>query len=194
MKKLNYYNDLFYMDETSPSGIRWKIDIKSGKYKKKVEKCAGDVAGVASVNGKTSYWKVQFSVAGKRYYTTAHIVIWTLLHGGYEKPYVVDHIDGDGLNNNVENLRLVTTEVNSRNMKKNVRNSSGYTGVYFMECSYCSYWVAYWRENKRSRSKCFRIDLNDPFSSERELQKAIQFRKGKLDINSSEGWTNRHGE
>lgn len=45
------------------------------------------------------------------------------------KDMVTDHIDGNGLNNQRENLRLCTHSENLRNRKKNTNNTSGYKGV-----------------------------------------------------------------
>lgn len=41
----------------------------------------------------------------------------------------VDHIDGDGLNNQKENLRLVTPQQNNCNRAKRSTNTSGFKGV-----------------------------------------------------------------
>jgi len=45
-----------------------------------------------------------------------HRAIWAIVHG--EWPNVIDHIDGDGLNNRISNLRNVDSFVNMKNKRR----------------------------------------------------------------------------
>lgn len=60
----------------------------------------------------------------------AHRVAWFLLHGIWPSGDI-DHIDGDGLNNKIVNLRDVSRQVNTRNATISKNNSSGVNGVTF---------------------------------------------------------------
>jgi len=79
--------------------------------------------GCKSNSGNKTYIKIWTS--GRLYF--AHQLVF-LLHHGYI-PKTIDHIDGDSLNNRIENLRAVTTSQNLQNTKKRKTNKSGYKGV-----------------------------------------------------------------
>ena len=57
-----------------------------------------------------------------------HHVIWAWHHGVWPSLHI-DHIDGNGLNNKISNLREVTIQENNKNLPKFKNNTSGRTGV-----------------------------------------------------------------
>lgn len=60
----------------------------------------------------------------------AHRIIW-FMHTGLDPVGLdIDHVDGNPLNNKIENLRLCDHKSNCMNSVKSVRNTSGYKGVY----------------------------------------------------------------
>ena len=61
-------------------------------------------------------------------YFAHRLVAQAFLPNPENKP-VVDHIDGDTMNNYIGNLRWATSEENARNTKKYRNNTSGVTGV-----------------------------------------------------------------
>jgi hypothetical protein len=98
----------------------------------------GDEAGCVHGNG---YREV--GIRGKVY--GIHRVVFLMFHGYIPKQ--VDHIDGNPLNNNVENLRAANSSVNGFNRKINVSSSSGVKNV--SRCSVRNKWtVAIMRDGK----------------------------------------------
>lgn len=59
------------------------------------------------------------AINGKRFY--AHRIIWKMTCG-YD-PVEIDHINGNRIDNRIENLREVTRAVNNRNMGRGARSS-----------------------------------------------------------------------
>lgn len=75
-------------------------------------------------HGNTSYAKRHTESGGKR--KTVY------MHRELMKPEIgemVDHIDGNGLNNQRQNLRICTNSQNQFNSKKQSNNTSGFKGV-----------------------------------------------------------------
>lgn len=62
---------------------------------------------------------------------------------------VVDHIDGDGLNNRRSNLRIATQAENLRNCRKPSTNTSGVKGVHW--CKRNKKWQAQIKDNGKSK-------------------------------------------
>jgi len=58
-----------------------------------------------------------------------HRLIW-VMHGN-DPVDILDHIDGDRLNNRIENLRAATKSENQWNKKQGRNNTSGVKGIYW---------------------------------------------------------------
>lgn len=128
MKKSNKipedFTSFVYYDETSPSGLRWKVDRYAGKnYNRKVAVC-GDIAGSLQ---KSGYYLVPINLVNFR----AHRLIYKMHNHDFDERLDIDHIDRDSQNNRIENLRAVSPRVNSRNLNISSNNRSGVTGVRF---------------------------------------------------------------
>ena len=59
----------------------------------------------------------------------AHRVAWAL-HFSEEPPVLLDHINGEKLDNRIENLRPASRGENARNRKRHRNSSTGVKGVY----------------------------------------------------------------
>jgi hypothetical protein len=60
----------------------------------------------------------------------AHRAVWAMHYGEWPKGQI-DHRDGDGMNNRIDNLRDATHAQNQRNQRLHVKNKTGVRGVSF---------------------------------------------------------------
>ena len=60
-----------------------------------------------------------------------HRIIYTLLRGDIPAGLVIDHIDGNGLNNNIDNLQIVTQSQNLLKAKISKTNVTGHKNIAF---------------------------------------------------------------
>lgn len=58
----------------------------------------------------------------------AHRLVWKI-YTGNEPPPMIDHIDGDPLNNRISNLREASHGNNQQNKGRQINNTSGHKGV-----------------------------------------------------------------
>lgn len=78
---------------------------------------------------KNTYYRlIDISLDRKRKSYSAHRLAFLYTNGEFPK-YVVDHIDGNGLNNSWSNLRDVSHQDNTKNSSISISNTSGSTGV-----------------------------------------------------------------
>lgn len=123
---LKFYKECFDLDPSCPSGVRWKFRPRShfqtdGAWKKINSQYSGKPAGTKTRHG---YWQI---VAGRT--IGAHRVVWSLTNGKSVEGWTVDHIDGNGLNNDPRNLRRASLQENSRNRKVSTGKAIPLKGV-----------------------------------------------------------------
>lgn len=133
LPSLKYLQECFELSEESPSGLVWKVRPQShfttsrGCATRNVRD-AGSPAGSLQRDPyfRKQYFRIQIS--GSVYY--AHRVVYSMFHN-IEVPVdtQVDHKDGDGANNALDNLRLATNSENKHNVKLLKTNTSGVKGV-----------------------------------------------------------------
>ncbi len=129
---LEYLRECFSLSEGSPSGLVWKARPRghfatSRAWLRVNSMYEGKPAGrINSKPGrKVRHWRV--NISNGAYFV--HRIIWALFYGNAEIPEDIDHVDGNGLNNQICNLRLATHGQNQANrlMKP---NQCGFKGVY----------------------------------------------------------------
>lgn len=90
----------------------------------------GDIAGTVSIlNQRATHLKYrQIKINGKLY--LAHRLAFLYMDNlDVSESWVVDHTDGDGLNNAWSNLRMVNRKLNAENIRMYRNNTSGHMGV-----------------------------------------------------------------
>lgn len=107
--------------------IKTQFDYVDGELYWAVKRKGVTQGAVASRVNPTSGYR-DTRLYGKIYQT--HRLIF-FIHHGYIPPYV-DHIDGNPLNNRIENLRPCTKSQNACNQKLRVTSKSGVRGVYWI--------------------------------------------------------------
>lgn len=179
------WDDIFKIDNSSPSGLLRIRDIRGNIVE-------GRFTGSKAFrkNGDPRGWQVGFQ--GKIY--SAHRIIWVLVHRSIDPELIIDHIDGNPFNNKIENLRLTTLAVNSRNVKLRPDNVTGITGVILQKDGH-GYWyyVSCWSEGDGvAKGKWFSINK---YGEDNAKTLAINYRNNKiieLNLNGA-GYTERHG-
>lgn len=113
LPELETLNNLFTIDESSPSGLRWKTPSKYSKMK------SGDVAGKKTHEG---YWRVKINYVDY----TVHRIIFYMQTGKDPGKKMIDHIN-DRSNN--FSIREATNAQNQANKKKSANCTSKFKGV-----------------------------------------------------------------
>lgn len=145
ISKNNYlieWQQFLYYAEDSPSSLRWKIDIYSGKNYSILSTPKNTVAGAKQYrkNGEPSKWILKFN--GKNYSVAK--IVYIIKNKHVDNSTIIDHIDRNPFNNKIENLRPVTEGVNLKNKNLHTNNSSGFMGVTIRYTNDIKYYTATW--------------------------------------------------
>jgi hypothetical protein len=173
-----YVEKFVYYDETSPTCLRWQTGMK------KAHQPAG---GESKVNTGYTRHRVQIE---KTKYIVARIVM--VLHGHNVDEAVIDHVNGDPLDNQLSNLKLADATINSRNIVRKTQNLSGFVGVKILTYKgEVSHFVARWVEDGAMKHKSFNVKKHG-YDEARKL--AADYRKLKLNELNTKGYdySDRH--
>lgn len=120
-----------YLEYNKDTGdFIWRVrSVRIPQDKTWNKRFSGTVAGNVndSGNGK-KYIDINLNILSLGKFR-AHRLAWIYMHGDIDKDLEIDHIDGNGTNNSLDNLRLVKPSVNMKNQRFRESNSTGFTGV-----------------------------------------------------------------
>lgn len=149
--------DYFYVIDGM---LYWK-NIKTNRSKN------GGLAG-----GVCGLGYMQCFFQGKSY--KVHRLIWKMYHG-LDPVGNIDHIDGNPLNNNIDNLRVVGQLENGRNTKFYKNNTSGTMGIYQHKGS--SKWFSSIKVNGKSEYLGTFTEKSEAINARKEAEIKYGFHK-----------------
>jgi hypothetical protein len=148
----------------------WKKRCGPGRLGKTWDtRFAGKVAGVQGAS------HVYLKIKGAPY--LAHRLAWLVTHGSWPATDI-DHINGDGFDNRIVNLRLATPGQNAFNKKVQTNNTSGHPGVVW--CKAYGKWTATIKVRGRNRFLGNYAKYEDAVTARRAAEKSYfgEFRRG----------------
>ena len=150
---------------------------KDGKLFNKISRGSAKKDAEAGYIAEDGYRRVR--VDGRYYYV--HRLVWFLLtNKEVPEDLFIDHIDGNRLNNHIENLRLATSLENQYNKARQSNGTSQYKGVWYDAVK--GFWKASIRfQDKRLYIGQFETELEAAIAYDR-LAIEIQGKFAKLNI------------
>ena len=176
--KFDDFLNYFKVDPNSPSGLSRINGTFNGLYfKGKIGPCGYK----SRTNSGNYFWRVKY----RNKSVVVHRIVWELTFGKIPEGFVIDHIDGNSLNNNADNLRLVTQELNCRNRAISKNNTSGVNGITKDSQGFRVFWY-----DKSGHKRSKRFGFNRCGNEEIAFKQAVEFRNT---VTSDLGYTDRHG-
>lgn len=119
------------LDPTSRTGLRWQCRPRHHFGTERAWKIANarHTGKPAGSEFRNRDGKKYFQVYVNKVPYKAHRIVYLLAFEVDPGDKEIDHIDGNGLNNNPANLRLATKSENQHNRGANKNNTSGFKGV-----------------------------------------------------------------
>ena len=114
---------LFWKEKLPAHGETKRQVSYRGRWNKRF---SGQETGYEYRDGRTSYKQV--NINNKNY--LAHRLAWLIYYKEWPKKNI-DHINGNGIDNRIKNLRDASQQENLRNARMQSNNSSGVRGVSF---------------------------------------------------------------
>ncbi len=187
--KFEDFSEYFKYDQNSPSGLTRILGVLGGNGSRHGK--LGYCGTRATRSNGDRYWAIKF----KNRNVSVHRIIWQLFYGQIPDGFVIDHLDGDPLNNNIANLRMITQAENTKNTQKLSNNSSGVTGVGLQTSknTACTYWRAqYCNSQGKLINKYFSISK---LGNDEAFIQACNWRNEQIRLLNEEGagYTLRHG-
>ncbi len=185
------YSEHFIYDPSSPSCL---TRIKGTPTTSGVGHARGQL-GHCGCKLTLPCGRQQWNIGFKGRFAHINRIIWQLFNGKIPDGFVVDHIDGNSLNNKIENLRIVTKEKNARNLKKRKDNKSGVTGVRLHTDKRCraTYWKARFHDlDGKHVCKYFSVEK---IGNDEAFRLACEWRAEQIRLLNEQGagYTERHG-
>ncbi|MFZ4147555.1 HNH endonuclease signature motif containing protein [Enterobacter ludwigii] len=120
---------------------------------------------------KTSYIIIRYQ--DKIY--QAHRIIWEMFNGVIPDGMQIDHEDGNGLNNSINNLRLVSLSDNLKNKSKYCNNTSGVAGVSWHKTH--KKWVSYISNSGKRITLGYFTNLDDAIAARKQAESTYGYHR-----------------
>lgn len=181
----------FEYSDQSPTCLIWKKDVIG--VNGRIYQARGSVAGIKTHTSDKKDYRYAVNLGGNKLYV--HRIVYALFNE-ISQDKVIDHIDGNALNNRIENLREVTQYINSKNTSRKIKSNTNFTGVSRVQRKHLKFaqFIAYYKDLDGNHvSKEF---SNYKMSEEEALRLAKEWRSTQIALLNDQGagYTSRHGQ